>query len=314
MKKSEQLKREVESKEEEKALLEKQSIELRHQQQEMRKTFEANLRRQTEEMNEQHEKVIEILQQNMRRENEESARLAAEGFKQEADMMREQLEENRKAMEENEKRHKQQMASMIQKFTKEMKSGPQSVINHPTISGATVVGALTVGRSVASTAKAFAAFDYNVTFQLIVENFTNQQLDIFETHVHGGYISEAPQPVSPGTKEALAGHKTGYTATGCEGTVSWKIGNTSRMLVVMYSVPYDHNFHSNWCGTGVFTEQDTSGFFEKMYNDNEIGFKRKEFYHNIEGLSYKDLDYSVHASMDSSHKPTIEVVTHNFSV
>ena len=112
----------------------------------------------------------------------------------------------------------------------------------------------------------------------------------------------------PGTKEGLAGHKTGHTATGCEGTVSWKIGNTSRMLVVMYSVPYSHDFHSNWCGAGVFTEQDTSGFLDKMYNGNEVGFKRKEFYDDVTPLTYEgDADFYVEASMGSSHKSEIEV-------
>lgn len=312
-KKSEQLKREVKIKEEEKTLLEKQSVELHHQQEEMRKTFEANLRRQTEEMEEQHKQAIEVLEMNLRREKEESERLATEGFKQEADMMKEQLEENRKAMEEKEKRHKHQMAEMVQSLTKQMNNAPthQHVMKHPTISGASVVGALNVGHSVASTAKAFAALPYNVTFQLTMENFTNQNLFIHQNHVHSGHISEAPQPVSPGTKEGLAGHKTSSTATGCAGTVSWKIGNTGRMLVVMYSVPYSHDWHSNWCGAGVFVEQDTSGFFERMYNGSEVGFKRKEFYNNRQPLSYKDTDFSLHASMGSSHKPTVEVVCLN---
>ena len=62
---------------------------------------------------------------------------------------------------------------------------------------------------------------------------------------------------------------------------------------------------------GIFDEQDTSGFYEKMYHGNEDGFKRKEFYHNREPLSYKDSDFSLRASMDSSHKPTIKVVNLN---
>ena len=114
-----------------------------------------------------------------------------------------------------------------------------------------------------------------------MENYTNQHLATHQNKVHSGSISAAPVPVNPGMKEGLAGHKSDFTATGCVGTgwilnatnghiflkirwiklyliysecihifsnlmypVSWKIGNTGKILVVMYSIPYRY---FGWC-------------------------------------------------------------------
>ena len=91
--------------------------------------------------------------------------------------------------------------------------------------------------------------------------------------------------------------------------MSWRIGNTNKMLVVMYSVPYDHNLYSNWCGVGIFDfVADTSGYFDMMYNNTERGFKRKDFWSNLDPLTYKeDSMFVVQATMDNNHKPDIKV-------
>ena len=41
----------------------------------------------------------------------------------------------------------------------------------------------------------------------------------------------------------MMGSKTGWTATGCTGTATWKIGDTGKMLVVMWSIPFDQNWY-----------------------------------------------------------------------
>ena len=69
--------------------------------------------------------------------------------------------------------------------------------------------------------------------------------------------------VKPGTKEAMAGHKTSNTATGCVGTVAWTLGNTGKMMVVMYSVPFSHDCHKNWLAVGIFTIEGTDDYFNK---------------------------------------------------
>ena len=78
---------------------------------------------------------------------------------------------------------------------------------------------------------------------------------------------------------SISGTKQAFLATGCVGTNSWEIGNTGNILVVMYSVPFDHNLYSNWCGVGIFKKQDSiSHLFDTMYYEKETTcFARKEF-------------------------------------
>ena len=121
-------------------------------------------------------------------------------------------------------------------------------------------------------------------------------MSVYQWKLYTGQVAKPHVLIRPGMKESMSGHKTGYTATGCVGTVSWVIGSTGKMLVVMYSVPYDHNFHSNWCGAGIFKTGDTSNHYKLMYYNAESGFKRKEFYRNVDPVVYEDSDFTVSPS------------------
>jgi len=113
--------------------------------------------------------------------------------------------------------------------------------------------------------------------------------------------------VTPGMTEGMAGHKTAGAACGCVGTVSWKIGDTNRKLVVMYSVPFNHDYYSNVCAAGIFALNATIDF-DMMYYKSENGFKRKDFWKDLTALTYdKDSMFVVTASMGSNHRPHIKV-------
>ena len=71
----------------------------------------------------------------------------------------------------------------------------------------------------------------------------------------------------------MSGHKTGNTAKGAVGCQGWKIGGTGKVLAVMYSIPYDHNLHSNWCGVGIFDDGESFSF-KKMYYESQVHFSR----------------------------------------
>ena len=86
------------------------------------------------------------------------------------------------------------------------------------------------------------------------------------------------------------------------------------LLVVMYSVPYSHDFHSNWCAVGIFKKGDTSDHYNTMYYNAEHGFKRKDFYGNVDPVVYEDSDYTVTANMGTSHKPEIQVTVDRIQI
>jgi len=168
-------------------------------------------------------------------------------------------------------------------------------------------GAISAGASLASVSAAFAGLPFAVTFKLEIENYTDQLLIPYQWKPHTGQIHRTYCPVKPGMKESMSGHKTANSATGCVGTISWKIGDTNKMLVVMYSVPYSHDWHSNWLGVGIFKLADTSNHYNIMYHNKESGFKRQSFYASADPIVHKDANYLVSASMGTTHKAEIQV-------
>ena len=120
-------------------------------------------------------------------------------------------------------------------------------------------------------------------------------------------MADRARSVKMGAAENVFGHKVGDTSTGCSGTIAWKIGKTNKMLVVMYSVPYSHDFYANWCGVGIFDIGDTENHFTKMYYEGETNFARKEFYYASLPVVFNGEHFSVHAVMDKTHKSNIKV-------
>ena len=51
-----------------------------------------------------------------------------------------------------------------------------------------------------------------------------------------------------------------------------------------------------------------------MYHGNEDGFKRKDFWNNLDPLEYSgDSTFAVRAAMGNSHKSSIEVTCHHLN-
>jgi len=65
-----------------------------------------------------------------------------------------------------------------------------------------------------------------------------------------------PTNITRKSAQGFVGHKIGHTATGCAGTVSYLIGNTNKILTIMYSVPYSHDLYSNWLGFWIHSEDE----------------------------------------------------------
>merc|ERR1712215_123472 len=83
---------------------------------------------------------------------------------------------------------------------------------------------------------------------------------------------------------------------------------SGKMVIIMYSVPYSHDFHKNWLAVGISKKEDTTGFYKTMYYKSEEEFKRKKFYKDADHVSYEEDDeYIVTGTMGSNHKPEIQV-------
>ena len=160
-----------------------------------------------------------------------------------------------------------------------------------------------------STITAVTMPNWNVAFRMEVENYSSQNLTYHQKYETNGYITQGwPKDISSGTREALAGHRAAG-AKGCWGTVSWNIGNTQKMLVVMYYIPYS-SIYNCMLAVGIFTKGNTKTLSYDMYYNQEKNFKRKEGKGNDDiQLLYgaKGVTFVIRATMPYSYKPQIKI-------
>merc|ERR1711935_16787 len=149
----------------------------------------------------------------------------------------------------------------------------------------------------------------SVRFLLGVNNFTKYSLTPLQRYAGGGTFGGSQVNVRSGFRAAVTGMKTSGTATGCWGIMSWKIGKTDKVLIMMYSVPYDKNLHTNWCGVGISKLTNTKNLigntkevFNRMYyGEPGTWFKRQAFYKVIKNLEFEGDDtFNVSMIMGSS--------------
>ena len=76
---------------------------------------------------------------------------------------------------------------------------------------------------------------------------------------------------------------------------------------MMYSIPYSHDFHTNWIGIGLTSKTDVSNDFDKMYYGNGPKFDRKDFYYDVNPIEFEGKDFTVRATCGTTHRPTIRV-------
>ena len=153
--------------------------------------------------------------------------------------------------------------------------------------------------------------EFGVYFTMTIYNYWKKDLSYHDKEEAGGF---APVPgfttIRPGTMEKLFGRKTDHGgATGVRGSVSFNIEGTGKMVVVMYSLPWDKGLYSNWLAVGIFPAQSsTDGFYNKMYHYTEKNFKRKEFFGDLSPVEYLgDPDFAVSAETGKTSKEQINV-------
>ena len=155
----------------------------------------------------------------------------------------------------------------------------------------------------------YRALDYSGKFLLHVENYADQPLTVSQSIITSGVIVDDAKDIGPGLREAaMSGRKTWWTATGVHGVASWKIGDTGKMVVVMYDVPYDHLWYINTLAVGIFPQGDISGHYDIMYSGVEDGFKRITSGKSLDTLWFRDdPEYAIEGSMDEQSDAGIRV-------
>ena len=145
-----------------------------------------------------------------------------------------------------------------------------------------------------------------VAFKAEIENHTKYLVDEPKNEAIAGHVLQCAVPIKDGEKEAICGQQASEGNSGCAGVVSWKIGNTGKMLVLMYHIRCNvHALSVNWCGVGIFPDGSIENYFNKMYYEDEVGFARKKFNSDDDLVIFSDKQFKVTATMETSHKPKI---------
>merc|ERR1712179_106516 len=162
-----------------------------------------------------------------------------------------------------------------------------------------------------STAEAnYDNFKQSIAFVLSLENYSNKVLEDPQYYEHCGYVIDKPQRIEPGTSEFMTGRKTSYSFSGVSGVVKWNIGDTGKMVVVVYDKPWSMIYNFNTLALGIFpkkdvvTDEDFMSFYNKMhYGEYEDGFHRDIFGSGI--INEDDPDFAVHGVMEDAPKGLI---------
>ena len=178
----------------------------------------------------------------------------------------------------------------------------------------TAASAVEAGASVeGSVASMVQAVDRSVVCGIELSNATKYFLKAEGYFPAWGQVKTPPVSASPGMKEAIIAQKTFGTTTGTTGVVVWKVGDTSTRLVIMWSIPWNHNHHDNVLAVG-FKEGEVkleNELYREMYYEKETWFQRHEYSKDgscqpVE-IIHKTKCFKIHGTMGTDHKCEVRV-------
>lgn len=102
-------------------------------------------------------------------------------------------------------------------------------------------------------------------------------------------------------------HKSSGVASGSFGSVSWLVGK--ERVIIMWSLPFNFNHHSNYLAVGVIKGEHTVDWTNTMYYKSG-DFVRQEYYRSSPMISYLGKTVYVEANMGTGHKAVIRVAVY----
>ena len=92
---------------------------------------------------------------------------------------------------------------------------------------------------VAGMSSAFLNMTHRVKFLVEIENFTNQPLHWVNLEMKsGGFHNCPPIVIMAGHKGSFCGRKISYALVGASGAVSYRIGDSAKVIVISFFCPY----------------------------------------------------------------------------
>ncbi|XP_049319883.1 DELTA-actitoxin-Afr1e-like [Astyanax mexicanus] len=118
-------------------------------------------------------------------------------------------------------------------------------------------------------------------------------------YTYSGFCSSPPQPtINKNTQEVCSFSKTGHTACGAVGVLTYKILPDDKLhrpekLAIMFSVPFNYNHYENWFALGVYEAGKSCNYdlYYQMYYERGP-FKREKGTGSVLTYSSKTVDLS----------------------
>uniref|UniRef100_A0A668S351 Uncharacterized protein n=1 Tax=Oreochromis aureus TaxID=47969 RepID=A0A668S351_OREAU len=130
--------------------------------------------------------------------------------------------------------------------------------------------------------------------------------------VSGSCSSPLPPTLSPYENGNALFTKKPHTACGSVTVFTYDLQHVSTLqfngrVAVMFSVPYDFNFYSNWYAVGVFDMDKACDqhLYDEMYNKSEQKFVRGKA--KGPSLTYRGAYITVRATMSDTYQPILKV-------
>lgn len=187
-----------------------------------------------------------------------------------------------------------------------------SLLSEEGISAA--ASAVGVGPSVAGSVDSMVqSVDQSVVCGIELSNVTKYILETEGYYAAWGHVKTPPVSVSPGIKEAMVACKGKNTLSGTTGVAVWKIVGTNTRLVIMWSIPWSHNRHSNMLAVG-FQEGEVNlenEQYREMYYEEETWFQRQGYTKDgscrpVE-VSHKNKHFKIRGTMGTDYKCEVKV-------
>ena len=146
-----------------------------------------------------------------------------------------------------------------------------------------------------------------------IKNSTNHKLECKHHYIYRGQIGYGPEGIGPKNTSGdvvFVGHQTHWNATGTTGVISWDIGSSGLMLVVLWSAPYNFYIYNNCYAVGI----QQKGYivdenaYKQMYNESfgtGSWFARKQINRaerDSKPLVFEKDVIKVMAEMEEKHK------------
>ena len=166
---------------------------------------------------------------------------------------------------------------------------------------------------VAGMSSAFLNMTHRVKFLVEIENFTNQPLHWVKLEMKsGGFHNCPPIVIMAGHKGSFCGRKISYALAGASGAVSYRIGDSAKVIVISFFCPYSFIWSGGNTLALKFYQWDQSQIekMPRMYDQMNIeGPWKKSFRSGGPPLHVTDGagEYCMKGTMGTDHSTIVKV-------